>query len=147
MLRLVRRRLGWIELELQRVNRYRNYTAPSSDGWRIYRASLRIGLKPRLPPTTSCRYWWLRVRDYETTVPNPMLCMDLAQWTCGGDLNPRPLGYEPLETPEFRNVNGLYQPTLPAVGVVSSNNCSIKTVPVPFPCERQPYPGRFSIVA
>src|SRR5262245_37388120 len=33
---------------------------------------------------------------------------------CGGDLNPRPLGYEPCGTLKFFNFSGLYQPTLPA---------------------------------
>jgi hypothetical protein len=38
---------------------------------------------------------------------------------CGGDLNPRPLGYEPLGSRDRANVYGLCQPTLPAVFVES----------------------------
>jgi hypothetical protein len=36
-------------------------------------------------------------------------------WLRGRDLNPRPLGYEHLETRDPTNVSGLCQPTLPAV--------------------------------
>ena len=35
-------------------------------------------------------------------------------------MNPRPLGYEPREGPFLINLSGLYQPTLPAGGVICS---------------------------
>ena len=47
----------------------------------------------------------------------------------GGDLNPRPLGYEPLETAVSPNVYGLCQPTLPAF----FNEHSLKPHPCPHP--------------